>query len=533
MNFHELISRADDETLQDLLGRPVVKLLARLDSQLARPANLRKLILQLQSPADLLQVAHARRLLLQLMPMTEAKQLCEILGLSPTPTPFAALDTASFARGSRRERILFGALDVEVAEAPDDDDTFPGAAASDYPLFEHQRRAVRDVASALSTAPMRVVLHMPTGAGKTRTAMNVVANTLRAGEPRLAVWLAASEELCQQAAEEFVKAWQHLGDRPLKVFRFWGEHDEVEAADVRDGFVVMGFKKAFSAAKRDAVLLPTLGDRCAIVVIDEAHQAIAETYRLVLGFLARHPDSRLLGLTATPGRTWNDPAKDERLAEYFGRKKVTLTIPGFANPVHYLTTEGYLARATVKRLPSVSIRLDAAALAQISNAIEIPDSILEQLADDELRNLLILTEVERLARHHRRILVFAASVRHARVLAAVLRARRLSAAAVTSATPSGERARLIAEYKDDASEPRILCNFGVLTTGFDAPRTSAAVIARPTKSLVLFSQMIGRATRGPKASGNAEAEIVTVVDTSLPGFGDLSDSFNNWEDVWQ
>ena len=75
-------------------------------------------------------------------------------------------------------------------------------------------------------------------------------------------------------------------------------------------------------------------------------------------------------------------------------------------------------------------------------------------------------------------------------------------------------------------------NFGVLTTGFDAPLTSATLIARPTKSLVLYSQMVGRAIRGKIAGGNDIAEIVTVVDTAMPGFGDLSTAFMNWEDVW-
>lgn len=78
----------------------------------------------------------------------------------------------------------------------------------------------------------------------------------------------------------------------------------------------------------------------------------------------------------------------------------------------------------------------------------------------------------------------------------------------------------------------MLCNFGVLTTGFDAPNTSAAIIARPTKSLVLYSQMVGRATRGTKAGGNETCEISTIVDTKLPGFGDMAEAFTNWEDVW-
>ena len=60
----------------------------------------------------------------------------------------------------------------------------------------------------------------------------------------------------------------------------------------------------------------------------------------------------------------------------------------------------------------------------------------------------------------------------------------------------------------------------------------AAVIARPTKSLVLFSQMVGRATRGEKAGGNKRAEVATVVDTRLPGFCNVADAFDNWEDVW-
>ena len=44
--------------------------------------------------------------------------------------------------------------------------------------------------------------------------------------------------------------------------------------------------------------------------------------------------------------------------------------------------------------------------------------------------------------------------------------------------------------------------------------------------------MVGRATRGPKAGGNETCEIATVIDTELPGFGDIAEAFTNWEDVW-
>jgi superfamily II DNA or RNA helicase len=106
---------------------------------------------------------------------------------------------------------------------------------------------------------------------------------------------------------------------------------------------------------------------------------------------------------------------------------------------------------------------------------------------------------------------------------------------VTSDSTSIERNRVISRFKLSRAEnpnPMVLCNFGILTTGFDAPEISCAVIARPTDSLVLYSQMIGRAIRGPKSGGNEVSEIVTVIDDGLPGFGDLSEAFLNWEDVW-
>ena len=108
----------------------------------------------------------------------------------------------------------------------------------------------------------------------------------------------------------------------------------------------------------------------------------------------------------------------------------------------------------------------------------------------------------------------------------------MCAESLTGNTNSLERSRLIQWYRSDELEARVLVNYGILTTGFDEPKTSAVLIARPTTSLVLYSQMVGRALRGPLAGGNREAEVVTIVDTSLPGFGDLVAAFSNWEDVW-
>ncbi|MDN3721486.1 DEAD/DEAH box helicase family protein [Roseibium salinum] len=74
-----------------------------------------------------------------------------------------------------------------------------------YGLFPHQRVAARKVATALGRPPRKVVLHMPTGAGKTRTAMHLVARHLREYGPTVVVWLAQNRELLDQASDEFEK----------------------------------------------------------------------------------------------------------------------------------------------------------------------------------------------------------------------------------------------------------------------------------------------------------------------------------------
>ena len=77
----------------------------------------------------------------------------------------------------------------------------------------------------------------------------------------------------------------------------------------------------------------------------------------------------------------------------------------------------------------------------------------------------------------------------------------------------------------------IIINFGVLTTGFDAPKSNVAIIGRPTQSVTLYSQMIGRVMRGKKAGGNESCKVVTVKDP-IYGFRDMSESFEYWEELW-
>lgn len=533
--FQSVLARADDETLQALVGRPVLRLLQALDPNLTSPRHIRRLVTSLSTPAEILRNTESRTALISLLSVSDATDLAELVGAN-TDQPHLSIAKLKLRKGSAIESTFLGWFGVTPPSSPKQTSIATTAISPKYGLFDHQRTAARRALALMSDGRRRVVVHMPTGSGKTRTALDTIAETLNRNEPALVLWLAYSEELCEQAASEFEACWASRGDRPLDVFRMWGGHPQPRLESIRDGFVVASLGTMFELAKKDGGYVSTLGDRAEMVVIDEAHQSVAPTYSFVLDFLTERstPPTALLGLTATPGRTWNDPDMDRRLADFFGGKKVILEVPGYSNPVEYLIDRGYLARPEFRNIDYKSDQpLDSQELLNIAAALDIPAETLKRLAEDEKRNLLLITEIEALVREgHRRILVFATTVDHSYVLAAVLQARGIDAAAVTGKTELPERSRIIARFRSETDRPNVLCNFGVLTTGFDAPRTSAAVIARPTKSLVLYSQMVGRATRGTRAGGNEHAKIVTVVDTHLPGFGDMADAFTNWEDVW-
>ncbi len=402
-----------------------------------------------------------------------------------------------------------------------------------YGLFDHQRKAVKQLIPFLGQDARRAVLHLPTGVGKTRTAMHVVAEWLRTNDPSVVVWLGSGTELLEQAVAAFESAWEHLGDRPVQIGSLWGDRN-ISLESFQDGFLAVGLAKAWAMISRsDPGWAARLASRVRLVVFDEAHQSIAPTYRRITEELALSYSCAVLGLTATPGRTWADIDQDGALAEFYSYNKVGLEVPG-DNPIEYLIEQGYLARPIFRTLLAESgLVLNDHDLKQIARNLDIPSTIVESLSMSQQYVTAVLGAIQELVDNgHHRLLVFASSVRHAQILTALLVARQIRSAAITARTYQRARYRSIQAFRATDRLPMVLVNYGVLTTGFDAPGVDSIVIARPTKSLVLYSQMIGRGIRGPRAGGTKSCEIVTVVDPDLPGFGDVAEAFLNWEDVW-
>ena len=522
-----VLSRASEEAAVRLLPDGALALVKRLNPSLLNREQRAATLSRLFSIETAIDDPARRTELFDLLTPAKSTELALRVG-----RPIEEITNGDRVLSALERRAALGFFGASLEpERTAPAEPLPDRIAPTHGLFPHQKRAASEVERYLYQESGRVILHLPTGVGKTRTAMSTVATHLRRRAEGLVIWLAEGRELLEQAAEEFGRTWAAVGDRDVNCHRFWSDQNP-PIETIRDGIVFAGLGKLHLYG-RDRERLWELGDRTSLVVFDEAHRAVATSYqRLVETLVTRNSRTGLLGLTATPGRTWNDIDEDAALADLFHSNKVTLEFEG-SNPIERLTEEGYLAAANFSRLDVASdLGLSDADIHLLDDADDVPESIAEAIGDDERRNVMIVRSILDLIRSHDRILVYAASVRNALLLASVLRAMGIEADSVTGATESGERARSLARFKRVGGPSRVLTNFGVLTMGFDVPAASAAIIARPTKSLVLYSQMVGRVIRGPKAGGTPTCEVVTVVDTALSGFGDVAEAFMNWEDVW-
>jgi len=262
--------------------------------------------------------------------------------------------------------------------------------------------------------------------------MHVIARHLIEKGTTLVCWLAASRELLEQASDEIERSWRRLGDRPINIYRFWSDYNKLDLSSVRSGVLVAGFQKMHAAYRQEQNTLISLGDYASLTIVDEAHQAIAPTYRSVVEALCtKRPTNSLLGLTATPGRSWTEIERDRELSDFFDGQKITLSCPGHSNPVNFLIDEGFLARPYFKPLVfDGDLDISNEERESLQRTGDLSDKIIEAMSTNSDRNHKIITEVEELSKRHRRIIVFANSVYHE-----IFRSQDANAAYRTAAPP--------------------------------------------------------------------------------------------------
>ncbi|MCB9718795.1 MAG: DEAD/DEAH box helicase [Myxococcales bacterium] len=359
-------------------------------------------------------------------------------------------------------------------------------------LRPYQRECLTAIRDAYRGGKRRVLVALPTGTGKTV----VFAQFPRFFRMRRRLLvLAHREELIEQARRKFLAV-----DPSLRV-----EVEQAERHASDDAQVVVASVATLGRAKSTRLQRLRREDFF-LVVVDEAHHAVASSYLRVFDHLGlREPGSRrmLVGFTATPYRG------DKRgLGEVF--EEVV-----FRRDLHEMIVQGFLVRIRGWRV-STSVDLDEV---RVRHG-DFVESQLAAMVNVELRNAMVVKAYRDFA-PGRRAVVFCADVAHAQAMAAEFQAAGVSAAALWGAMPRDERHATLAAFS--AGSFSVLTNCAVLTEGFDEPRVDCVILARPTKSRLLYVQMVGRGTR--LHPDKEDLLVIDVVDNSrkhrLAGLNDL------------
>lgn len=366
----------------------------------------------------------------------------------------------------------------------------------------------------------RFIVKMPTGAGKTRTAMEIICHFLRDGAGngfQQVLWIADRDELCEQAIEGVKHVWPHICGATLNIYRLWGSrrHDKFE----RPAFIVATYQTLRNVVdEMESCLEPDL------IVTDEAHNVLAPTHQRTLNHLMKK-STRVMGLTATPVR--GNDIESEKLIDFFYSKIIEID-SGRENAIKYLQGRGYLSDCVPVSVRSRrEYRLTPKERKEMERARDLPPGLLDRIARDDHRNIIIAEYLQKLRGEGKQVLYFAPSIEQSKFMCMLLIATGAKAAHVDGNTPAPYRRDVIAKFRK--GKINTICNVGVFTTGFDAPNIDVVFIARPTKSLVLHQQMIGRGMRGPKMGGTKQFQLYRVVD-NMPEI-DLADEY--FTDIWK
>jgi superfamily II DNA or RNA helicase len=314
---------------------------------------------------------------------------------------------------------------------------------------------------ALREARSAIVV-MPTGTGKTVLFADIAADHVKA--KRRVLVLAHREELLDQAAEKIGA----MAGCAVAI-----EQGQRRQATSSSPVVIASVLSMIRRLDR----FPS--DAFDLVIVDECHHALAQTYLTLLDHFA---GAKVLGFTATPNR-----GDEKALAQVFERVAFDMTI-GDA------IADGWLVPITTESIDVES--LDLASIGKQSGDFA-GGELAEALSQIDALREAVEPAVE--IAGDMQAIVFCVTVKHMHLVAetalqvAEERALELTVATIEGGTPKDRRRKIMADFK--AGRVRWLINVGVATEGFDAPAVEAVIFMRPTLSHALYLQMGGRGTR--------------------------------------
>ncbi|WP_045407672.1 DEAD/DEAH box helicase [Vibrio jasicida] len=358
-----------------------------------------------------------------------------------------------------------------------------------YTLRPYQADSVKAVIHYFRKHTTPAVIVLPTGAGKSL----VIAELARLAKGRVLV-LAHVKELVEQ------------------------NHAKYEGYDLKGSVFSAGLGRketdqqvVFASVQSVVRNLDSFKNQFSLLVIDECHRVPDDkdsSYQKVITHLRElNPGIKVLGLTATPyrlGMGW--------IYQYHTRGQVRTEEPRFFRdcifelPIRYLLDENFLTPARMMDAPVLSY--DFSQLKPASTG-RYKEAEMDMVIDKAKRATpQIVEQIIQYAKERQGVMVFAATVRHAQEIHGLLPEGETSI--VVGDTPTPERDAIIQSFKN--REIKYLVNVSVLTTGFDAPHVDLIAILRPTESVSLYQQIVGRGLR--LSEGKTECLVLDYAGNS-------------------
>lgn len=356
-----------------------------------------------------------------------------------------------------------------------------------FTLRPYQSEAVAAVVRHFRQHTTPAVIVLPTGAGKSL----VIAELARLARGRVLVLAHVKELVAQNHAK-----YEALGlDSALRADIFSAGLGQKQSAR----------RVIFGSIQSVARHLDQFSTPISLLIIDECHRLSDDDdsqYRQLIGHLRQHnPALRILGLTATPYRLGQG-----YIYNYHYHGMVRSHEPRLFSdciyelPLRQMIKQGYLTPPRLIDAPAV--HYDFSQLLPRENGLFSEADLDRELRRQQRVTPRIVAQIVDYAADRQGVMIFAATVEHAREVSQLL--PETQTALITGATPLAERDAAIAGFKQQ--QLKYLVNVAVLTTGFDAPHVDLIAILRPTESVSLYQQIVGRGLR--LAPGKQECLIL-------------------------
>jgi len=392
-------------------------------------------------------------------------------------------------------------------------------------LFDYQNEISESIKDFILGDKKSTIVQMPTGSGKTRTLLDSLVEISHHIDIKV-VWLAHSEELLEQSIETLKKVWGQKGSKDLNISRLWGSM-KFDEEHLDQDYLFSGYIK-FSNLLEDQDSYEDILSSYNIFIVDEAHKSVANKFGQTLKKVVSNKHIKLIGLTATPGRSVIDNTENKKLVHLY-KNIITSNILG-EKPISFLQSRGILSNIIpLEYKHGVDIQLSDSDINQSVEKGDISSKVLKCLGENQTRNTLIVKYIKDEFIAGNKTIVFCCNVEHSKKLAVMLAQAGVIASSVDYRIKPNARKNIVDDFKN--GKLQVLLNFGIFSTGLDVPDINTVFITRPTSSIVLYSQMIGRGLRGERVGGTENCRLINVKDNFL-NYGDIDSVYNYFEKDW-